>query len=103
MTVDLSNSYQLTYAGICFVTDKSQVVQMRFEHDEMVDEEARAPKDQQVLPDLISEINRIIPLEYLQDFSLPNTFPGRNLSAIAQEPQIDPQPNPDIGIGDFYY
>lgn len=102
---DLSQSFLLTFAGIPFITDKASVFRSpgHTPHGQEGAERNFPPRDQQPLADLIDEIDRLIPFNYLQDFSPASDYPGRNLGAIARKMFQGPFPNPKIRIGDWYY
>jgi len=97
--------YQLTYAGIPFVTDQARVIRMGFEKEHIGGDEGHqiAPKKYQPMADLIDELNRLIPFHYLQDFAIAPSYLGKNLGAIAVQGLIGPQPDPSVRINDWYY
>lgn len=100
MTLD----YSAVFGGIPFVVDQAMSVRiMDINRGEMTDEEQQSPRKYQSKTDLIDELDRKLPWKYLQDFSLPSNYPGRNLGAIAIQAQIDPQPNPDLDPFNWYY
>lgn len=98
-------SYLLTYNDTPFVSDAPQVVRLTIDdgEDNRLNTSLVAPRKFQPMADLMDEINRLIPLDDLNDFSLPSTFPGRNLSAIADEASSDPKPGPSVKVGQWYY
>lgn len=94
--------YRLTYAGVSFVLDTAKVVRSEptpFTHQTGMD----PVRKQQPLADLIDEIERLIPFQYLHDFKTPSPYPGRNLGGIAFQDKIGPEPSPVVRIGDWYY
>ena len=95
--------YLLTYAGVPFVGDASTLVRMVHKHAEMETPEHLPPLKHQPMEDLIDELDKRMPFGYLQDFSLPAGYPGRNTGALANTQNPDPQPNPEVHIGDYYY
>lgn len=96
-------SYDVTFAGVPFCLDVAKVIRMDLRHPKVEDEEQLPPRKHQPLADLVEELDRLMPFLYLQDFSLPSSYPGRNLGAIAYRDPIGPNPSPQIKIGDFYY
>jgi hypothetical protein len=96
-------SFSLTYQGIPFVSDRATSFRMPFGQDggQPYQPPGRlgAPEDQQAEPELIDELNRIIPELYLQDIA-------------AEEPPKSPQDRlarryplyqPRVRIGDWHY
>ena len=95
--------YQLTFANIPFVADMARVIRLHHDTPEQEEAKQRSPKRFQVEADLVDEIQKIIPLHYLQDFALPGEFPGRNLNALARQFQATTLPSPDVHLYDWYY
>lgn len=96
--------YLLQFANVPFVPDTGKVVRLAHKHQEVSStDQDLAPLKHQPLADLVDELNRMIPFKYLQDFSLPSTYPGRNVDGIAFQPQADPQPNSTLRLFDWYY
>lgn len=91
-------AYELSFAGVPFCLDTAKVVCLGQGQGE-----APVPTKHQPMTDLVDELNKMLPFQYLQDFGLPGDYPGRDLSAIAYRSQIGPYPNPSIQIGDWYY
>lgn len=79
-------TYNLEYAGIPFGLD----LLYGQEEDEAVS-------------NLMEYLEKKISFHYLQDFSLPAGYPGRNIGAIAYQWQVGPMPSPEVKIGDWYY
>ena len=87
------NYYQLTYAGIPFVTDRG----LSFS-------EGDVPAHRRDARELMDEIERLIPLRWLQDFAPLGDFPGRALAGIAYPNPVSPQPNPTtVKVGEWFY
>lgn len=95
--------YNLTYAGVPFVSNEARVIRLAQEHEEYEDKHNLPPKKHQPLEDLIDELNRLIPFQYLEDFTLPQDHIGRNLAGMARKRIVGPWPNTQIKIGDWYY
>lgn len=97
--------FNLTYAGTPFILDTAQAVRIKgHSTPETQDENTLPPRKYQPLPDLIDELNRLLPTCYLSDFVLPSSYPGRNLGAIAMQGQVGPDPESDtLRVGDWYY
>src|ERR1700738_4095201 len=74
--------YLLTYAGVPFVGDASTLVRMVHNKAEMETPEHLPPLKHQPMEDLIDELDKRMPFGYLQDFSLPAGYPGRNTGAL---------------------
>src|SRR5882724_2709863 len=89
--------FALAYAGIPFIEDRSAELRQH------VDEKTQTTVRYRPLPDLIDEIDRIMPFRYGKEFSYPSATLGRNLSAIAARLEPGNDFNPDIKIGDWYY
>src|SRR5689334_2481248 len=94
--------YDLTFADVPFVSDVARTVRMGFNHSAVQagEEDQLPPRTQQVLPDLVDELNRILPFDRLCDVSLPSSYPGRNLGAIANLWSYDAR---NLKIGEYYY
>lgn len=95
-------AYDLTFAGIPFVSDRGLLVRLSPQEQQHSDREQKPPRDQQSLGDLVDEINRRIPFDFLRDFSATPDYPGRNLGALASKWQ-DNFPTAAIKIGQWYY
>ncbi|MDE2098095.1 MAG: hypothetical protein KGL39_12650 [Patescibacteria group bacterium] len=98
----LNKPFLLTYAGVPFCLDFARVWEMPFPTPEGEDSQQRSPKKQQPMSDLVDELNRIIPFQYLQDEVLPKFYTNPNLNAIAARLPVE-LPKPDVRIGDWYY
>ncbi len=97
-------SYELNYGYVPFILDTARVVRIKQEIAPTEDDYKNTiPLKHQPETDIIEEIDRLMAWQYLSDFSLPPTFPGRNLGAIANQNAPDPQPNPEIKLYDLYY
>lgn len=94
-------TYSLTFCGVPFVPDTAKLVRMKWTPGDTSSEMLGLTKFQPMV-DLIDEISRTWSLELLQDFSIP-LLPGRNLNALGSTATPDPQPNPELPIGSFYY
>lgn len=97
-------SYRLTFAGVPFVSDQATVIRMPdYSTSQFQSAEKEAVRKQQPTADLINELNRKLPFQYLNDFQIPNNFPGKNTGNLAHSNELGPFPNPSIRIGDYYY
>ena len=98
-------TYQLTYAGVPFVGDVSRSFRSPTPDDpEWSDPEQHPLRTRQPLPDLMDEINRVLPSSYLQDFAYPPAQPGRGLGGLAHFQVVGPVPSRDtFRVGDYYY
>ncbi len=95
--------YDLTYCGIPFISDAATSFQMPGIGDTgQPPGNLPAPADQQALPDLIDELNRLIPDRYLQDVigEDPPDFP---FDALARRTPVAHRPPPDVRIGEWFY
>lgn len=90
--------YNLSYAGVPLLLDTAKVVRLSFDKGQNEGIVKNQPVD-----NLISELNRLIPYSYLEDFHIPSDYLGRNLEAIATPSKLGPWPNPKITINDWYY
>lgn len=101
----LLSNYKLTYAGVPFVPDVAQVFRMPGPSDPtgLRDANQKTPRKHQPLADLIDEIDRIQPREFLEDFALPGSFPGRTLAGLAMASTPDSQPTPQIKLYSWFY
>lgn len=90
-----NQSFQLSFAGIPFVGDRAAGIPL-FDNRGMEAEHHPARE-------LIDELNKMIPWEYLRDFALPDNYPGKNTYGLAHTNELGPKPDPDIRIGDWYY
>lgn len=105
MTISLAKAdFWLSFADIPFALDYARTARMsQGGHAAVTDLNNSPPYDQQPFTDIIDELNRIIPSEYLQDFAMPSAYPGRNLGAIARRERPQQFPTPQVRIGDWYY
>lgn len=99
----MSGSFELSFGGIPFCSDVARVFRMPSPNVPEQDAEEQIPlRKHQPFTDVVDELNRLIPFQYLQEFYTPSPFPGRNLAGIASPYQTS-QPSPNIRIGDWYY
>lgn len=105
--MSLPLTFTVSYAGIPLLCDVGENAGIQMPGPDAPYGQERDPRLgvqlQQRLPDLIDELNRLIPFQYLQDFAPVAGYPGRNLSAIAMPAPGYGQPMPNIRIGDWYY
>ena len=94
-------SYLLEYAGVPFCLDEGKVFRMGMKPPSTEVEESLGPRKFQPLPDLIDELNRLLPFLYLDDFGVSPSDPTLNLSAIADNSTKNRFPNPEVKIGDY--
>ena len=93
-----ATEFDLTFAGVPFVSDAAPIPMVPMgEHVRSIGKPFRP------LPDLMDEIDRILPFRFLNDFKSPSTYPGRNLGAVAYQEQIGPNPNSTLKLGEWYY
>lgn len=98
------NAYELSFAGVPLLLDFARTVRMAHPHAEQESDTCNIPpRKYQPLEEIISELDRLLPFEYLQDVDLPPHYQGRNLGAIARQTQIGPQPSSQLGINSWYY
>lgn len=97
--------YQLTFAGVPFLLNSARV----FRLPPSASQSTEAPADQTTVRkhqpegDLIDELNRSLPFQYLQDFAPPAMAWQRNTNALANSFKSDHQPDTHVRIGDWYY
>jgi hypothetical protein len=107
MAVNLSQSYLLSFAGVPFVSDDLEAAQWQIEAFDGEDLSVKLdPKklphwSQQPLPDLIDDLERLLPSVYLRDYAHPKLI-GRNVNLLAEQPADHPAPH-DLRLYDFYY
>lgn len=94
----MSLEFQLTFAGIPFVTDDGVQVPIVFPDPE-VGGEVMDPKGHDCACSLMEQVDRMIPFHYLQELQNNPHFPGRNLGEIAYSESRDVK----IRVGDWYY
>lgn len=95
--------FSLTYANIPFLPDSAQIVRLPASEDKFKNVDILPPRDQQPLADLCDELNRIIPLSQLQEYSPLDQFAGPTLGALATLNQEGMDPPPNTPIGSFWY
>jgi len=101
--MSLSDSFQLTFAGVPFVADQAKVVRLNLNLGQTSsDPDNLPPRTQQPLVDLVDELNRLIPFRYLSDFNPPSIYPGKNLAGLGVVEHRNPNAN-DLRVGDYYY
>lgn len=89
-------SYELSFAGVPFLLDKSRKVR-----DESVPHFVQEQRTEQ---DLFDEVENLLPRCQLHDFGPAHEFPGRSLSDLGVANGTVLRPSPDsAGIGDWYY
>ena len=74
---------------------------MDFQHQEGSNPEQQAPRKHQPLADIIEEIDRLVPFDYMKDFGPPPSYPGYSLGEIATRSQICLPSS--IRIGEWFY
>lgn len=94
--------FQLTFAGIPFCIDTAQIVRMRQPQSDMENKKLLPATKFQSEVDLIEELDRILPFTYMNDFAYPDTYPGRNLGAVAHRSEIKEKPGP-TRLYQWYY
>ena len=100
MAVDLSSDYELSFGGIPFVLDKSQPHRMANPVHEGLDAKQHLARKQQPEADLIDEINRRLPLAWINEVAPPRPFLKGNMDMLAYPYE---QSYPRIEIGTFFY
>lgn len=98
--------YELSYAGIPLVSDTARIIRLPVREtapEGTSPDRQQIPRKHQTEADLIDELNRVIPFRFLNDFSAPAEFLGRNLSTFTSLDHIKPLPDPSIPIGCWYY
>ncbi len=96
-------SYLLEYAGTPFVPDMAQKMRVPLRDDRSVGPVRELIRPFQPEPDLLDEINRLLPFDYLHDYAYPNAYPGRNLGNVAYRSKVPPGGSPTVRINDWYY
>lgn len=97
--------YKITFAGVPFINNTARVFRFDIQgrHElEVGEEQNQSPRKHQPLTDLIEELDRMLPFNYLNDISYQGVYPGRNLGAISCKSETG-NPGPKIGIGEWYY
>lgn len=96
--------YLLTFAEVPFCSDVgADGLFLDLIDPDMKEDTDVFVRNFQPLPDLMDEINRVLPFQYLHDFTPPITYPGRNLGAVAKQWQEIQQPSPAVRVGDWFY
>lgn len=87
--------FELSFAGVPFWSDDPARIGAA-----AADSPAEYARD----PDLLAEVDRLLPFHYLQEQRTSSAYPGRNLGAVAHpwQPGHD-RPPPDVRVGDFFY
>lgn len=94
--------YELNFGDIPFVSDWGRKIQLnKLENDER---DFFAGSRQQPEPNLLKELDRIIPFRWLQDFAPPSARHGPKLNALATSWNVDPEPKTtSVSIGEWFY
>ncbi len=101
--LDELNIFEVSYAGVPFLLDFARKVRVPSNYDHEIEEsEQTLPRRFQSYADLIDQLDRMLPFQYLKDFGFSKSFLGRNISSVARNPE-DECPDPSIKINDFYY
>lgn len=95
--------FNLTYAGVPFMADDAVAVRPDIPTGDYQKGANNPISKQRPLPELVEELNRIIPFKYIQAFSQPANYQGRNIGNLAIPNTEAANPNPEIKIGDWYY
>ena len=96
--------FQATFNGIPFLLDEAPVVRMPRPNNPVdPPNELLPPRKYQPESKLVDEINRLMDLGYIQDFAYPNTYPGRNLSALAMQYPQAQCPVPKLKLNTYFY
>lgn len=94
-------SFSLTFASVPFLNDDARSYQFSRGVGEV---EGRSPvRKQQPEGWLWDEVERVLPTEYLQDFTYQQEYPGRNTGSLARHTRFYTDPSDKIRLGDYYY
>lgn len=96
--------YELSFAGIGFCIDTAKVFRINMQRTEDFQKTNSLLPVGKYQPEdmLVDELNRILPFDYMQDFSYDNVA-NPNINLVAQRRDFRKFPNPDIKIGHWYY
>ena len=96
--------YSLTFNGVPFVADEGIGFRPDYPSDQIwLNKPARSLERQIPLQDLMDEIDRRMPFDYLKDFSIPATWQGRNLGGLAHSNIPQQSPCPQLHVNDWWY
>src|SRR4051812_30007419 len=94
--------YEVSYAGIPFLTDVASVIRLPGQTPANENPEVLPPRKQQPLADIVDELNRLISFKWLNDFGSLRQE-GRNTNALAREMPASTTPNATNPIGTYFY
>ena len=97
-------NYELSFAGIGFCIDTAKVFRINMERTQDFQKTNSLLPTGKYQPEdmLVDELNRILPFDYMQDFSYDNVA-SSNIDSVARRRDFRKFPNPDIKIGHWYY
>lgn len=97
-------TFNCSYSGIPFTADQAICVRLNTNESSVVPrvaEDDMQPRKFQPCANLLEEIDRYLPWEYLSDFTPPILYPGRNLGAVAKNHPNSPTAT--VKPGEFFY
>jgi hypothetical protein len=97
-------NYLLSYAGIPLLSDRGQAIRLPTSVRPRGQTDSQSPGNrQQVEPELIDEINRLLELGLIKDNAYPNNYPGKTLSNLAKRWPIYQWPEFGVRINEWFY
>lgn len=97
--------FELSFAGVPFCLDAGEAHRTPLrgrERPSPAPAHATSRKHQPE-PDLLDEVDRLLPFLYGQEFELPSDYPGRMTGALARREHVGPMPTCQVRVGDYYY
>ena len=94
-------NYSLSFAGVPLLSDRGQAV--RTQALDSKRESTHQALRQQVEPEIVDEINRLLELGLIKDNAFPNNYPGKTLSNLAKQWPIYQWTDFSVRINEFFY
>lgn len=95
--------FELSYAGIPFLLNTAKIIRLERTTPLSEPETQVPPRKHQAEADLIDELNRLIPFQYLQDVASPPHFLNKAMANVSRKTPYNPSPPCEVRIGDWYY
>ena len=100
----MSLDFTISYAGIPFILDSGKLIRLQFQSKAGESPTTqKVPDKHQSQPDLLVELNRLIPFKYLNEYTETPAYLGRNFGAIASQYKPEMAGNMAVGIGEWFY
>lgn len=97
----LALTYELTYAGVPFLSDDARA--LRWSQEDSSDSPRVSPRKHQPERDLVEEVDRLFPFDWMTEFGYDLEPSGRDVDALSHVTGQQRRPGPEVRIGEYYY